>query len=81
MKQDNMQKDSEKIYLLYYYFEHENGQEDYVLKGVFSSRQKAEKELKDFGKFPEFKKILSRFAIYEFMIDDIVWPGGFVTVD
>lgn len=74
-------KNLEKVFLLHYVYEFEDGHEDVKLLGVFSSKEKAQSALSDIIKIPELKKNKKNFIIDEDKTDLLGWTEGFITVD
>lgn len=70
-------KDLKKVYFLYFVHEFEDGHEDTVLLGVFSSKIKAKIALSNLvNKFMEKK-----LTIFESRVGRISWEEGFVTLE
>ncbi len=70
-----------KLYLLYFVYEFEDGHEDVMLLGLFSSKNKAlqaSRALKNKFGGGFFRK---RLVISESRINRLSWEEGFVTVD
>lgn len=74
-------KSLEKLYLLYYVCEFEDGHDDVRILGVFSSIGKAKKALAEIIKISELRKVKKNFVIDEDKIKLLDWEEGFITVD
>jgi len=71
----------EKVYLLDYVYEFEDGHNEVKLLGVFSSEAEAKQALSNLMKNPKLKEISNLFTISENKIDRLGWIEGFITVD
>ena len=69
-----------KVYLLHFVYEFEDGHEDVILLGVFSSRKKARAALLRLENNFELKFIRNQFVIDENSIDRISWEEGYITI-
>ena len=74
---------SELMYFIYYVYEHEDGHEDTMVMGVFSTRKKAKEALEKICNLDEFKKVKrlkSHFEIHDRQLEQLGWVDGYVTV-
>jgi hypothetical protein len=70
-----------KAYLLYFVYDFDDGHEDTILLGVFSSKEKAKNALSELKKKPEFKGLSKGFVIDKNTIDRVSWEEGYTTID
>ena len=75
---------SKTFYFLYYVYEYEDGHEDIMVMGVFSTRKKAKEALEKICNLPELKKakrLRTCLEIDKRQIGRLGWEDGFFTVN
>ena len=72
-----MKKKINKVYLLHYCYEYENGEDDVELLGVFSSEKVIQDLLCGFKEVSELRSVLSYLTIDEYTIGEREWLEGF----
>ena len=70
-----------KVYLLHFIYEFEDGHEDVILLGVFSSKNEARTALMGLKNKFKSKFLQKQFIIDENKVDRLSWEEGFVTLD
>ena len=73
-------KQLKKVYLLHFVYEFEDGHENIILLGVFSSRIKAKEALLRLKSNYKIKPISKYFVIDENTVNRMRWEEGFTIV-
>lgn len=69
------------VFLLHHVRELSAGREDVKLIGVFSTEEKARAAFERLKRQPGFCESVSGFQVNRYIIDQVEWAEGFVTIE
>ncbi len=68
------------VYILFHSYERDNGDEESKILGVFSEYSYAENAIKKYANLPGFNKYPNEYIIDKYVINELHWIEGFVTM-
>ena len=71
----------EKLYLLHFVHEFEDGHENVILLGIFSSEDEAKTSLAQLRQKPALSRCSDKFVISKTTLDKLSWEEGYTTVE